>query len=268
MRTPNKLQPDDAGAWGGQLISISDLMAGLLFVFIVIVLVFAFKLNKATEEKQSAVAEFQNTREIRKGMLEAIKNALLAGGLDTTTFFIDPETGVLSLRERILFPSGSTELNPSGDVALTILADALVKVLPCYAGEPDSPHPDGCPDNAETGRIEAVFIEGHTDSIPVSPSSPFRNNWDLSTARAIKVFEEMTRRKPALDTLKNTASQPLFGISGYADRRPYGRDRTSNSTESGRAMNRRIDVRFIMSYPRDPDAVVDANAALKKSEMK
>jgi hypothetical protein len=70
----------------------------------------------------------------------------------------------------------------------------------------------------------------------------------------------MTRRRPALDDLKNAASQPLFGISGYADRRPYGKDRTSNATEAGRALNRRIDVRFVMTYPGDPDAAKDPDA--------
>jgi chemotaxis protein MotB len=262
MRKSAGRQSEDGGAWGGQLISISDLMAGLLFVFIVIVLVFAFKLNKATMEKQNVVDEFQSTRAIRNDMLDAIKERLLAAHLDSNSFFIDPDTGVLSLRENILFPSGSTDLNPTGDIALTILASALADVLPCYAGTMDSPGPSGCSEVAKTGRIEAVFIEGHTDSIPVSATSPFRNNWDLSTARAIKVFEEMTRRRPALDALKNAASQPLFGISGYADRRPYGKDRSANATDTGRARNRRIDVRFVMTYPRDPDAVKAANAEL------
>lgn len=268
MKKSSRRQFEDGGAWGGQLISLSDLMAGLLFVFIVIVIVFAYKLNTATKEKQSAVEEFQNTREIRQSMLNAIGVRLRAAGLDSSSFFIDPDTGVLSLRERILFPSGSTDLNANGEVAVTILADALASVLPCYAGLVDSPSPGGCPDKSETGRIEAVFIEGHTDSIAVSASSPFRDNWDLSTARAIKIFDEMTRRRVELDALKNAASQPLFGISGYADRRPHNRDRKSNSAEIGRARNRRIDVRFVMTYPRDPDAVKATNAELDKDKSR
>ena len=262
MRTTNRRPTQDAGAWGGQLISLSDLMAGLLFVFIVIVLVFAYKLNKATEAREDVVKEFRSTQAIRKSMLKAIEEGLIKEGLSSSDIAINLETGVLSLRERILFPSGSTDLSDDGRRALTILARVLKDVLPCYAGSYGSTPSTSCPEGSATGRLEAVFIEGHTDSIPVSEASRYGDNWNLSTARAISVFKEMTLKQSALDRLTNASAQPLFSISGYADRRPNAGDRQSNITDEGRALNRRIDVRFIMTYPRDPDAVRAANAEL------
>lgn len=260
MRSSGRRASQDAGAWGGQLISLSDLMAGLLFVFIVIVLVFAYKLNKATEAREDAVKEFRSTQAIRRNMLETIRENLEKHGI--TDIEINPETGVLSLREGILFPSGSTDLSIGGKEALSILALVLNDVLPCYAGSYDSVRLPGCADGLANGSLEAVFVEGHTDSIPVSGANRYRDNWNLSTARAIAVFSEMTLRQPSLDALKNAASQPLFSISGYSDRRPYSGDRRSNLTENGRALNRRIDVRFVMTYPRDPEAVSATNKEL------
>lgn len=262
MRPTNRRQSQDAGAWGGQLISISDLMAGLLFVFIVIVLVFAYKLNKATEAREDVVKEFRSTQAVRSSLLKTIHDNLVTRGLSTADIKIDPETGVLSLRERILFPSGSTDLSSEGKWALSVLALVLNDVLPCYAGTYSATAPPGCPDGSATGRLEAVFVEGHTDSIPVSGTNRYGDNWNLSTARAIAVFNEMTLQQPQLDAITNATSQPLFSISGYADRRPYGGDRRSNVSEEGRALNRRIDVRFVMTYPRDPEAVSATNEEL------
>lgn len=262
MRATNRKQTLDAGAWGGQLISLSDLMAGLLFVFIVIVLVFAYKLNKATEAREDVVKEFRSTQAIRRSMLEAIERGLIKEGLRSSDIAINLETGILSLRERILFPSGSTDLSEDGQRALTILARVLQDVLPCYAGTYGSVPLPTCPEGSATGRLEAVFIEGHTDSIPVSSASRYGDNWNLSTARAISVFKEMTLQQPELDRLTNSTSQPLFSISGYADRRPHTGDRRSNIKEEGRTLNRRIDVRFIMTYPREPDAVRATNTEL------
>ena len=242
----------ESGGWGGQLISLSDLMAGLLFIFILIVLVFAFELNRATRAQKAVVNEMTNTLSVREQLLRVIDEELQKEGLRVK---VNYENGVLSLPEGILFPSGSADLRPEGMVALEKLSKILSRVLPCYTGSPDDPLPPGCTSPANRGKLEAVFLEGHTDTVRVSAGAKFHSNWDLSAARSITVFEQMMLHSPDLDGLTNAAGQPLFSVSGYADRRPYGGDRMSNLTEEGRARNRRIDVRFIMTYPKKPDIV-------------
>jgi chemotaxis protein MotB len=34
-------------------------------------------------------------------------------------------------------------------------------------------------------------VDGHTDRIPISPGSPYRDNWELSQARALSVVRYM-----------------------------------------------------------------------------
>lgn len=78
----------------------------------------------------------------------------------------------------LLFPSGSARLEPEGEAQLERLAATLREVA---AEIP----PD----------IDWVLrVDGHTDRRPVGPGSPFRSNWELSTARAISVVEFLIRK--------------------------------------------------------------------------
>ncbi|MGE0174437.1 MAG: OmpA family protein [Oligoflexales bacterium] len=78
----------------------------------------------------------------------------------------------------------------------------------------------------ELGRN--ITIEGHTDSIPPKNLS----NWQLSALRATEILHFLISEH-SFPSTKLTAS-------GYADTKPMA----SNATESGRALNRRIEIRI------------------------
>lgn len=103
------------------------------------------------------------------------------------------------------FPSGSISLSKSGKSNLDKIL-AIVKNLE-----------------------RKVTVEGHTDSIP--PGGRL-NNWDLSALRSTSVLRRMIQNHnyPAT-TLK---------ASGYGDTKPIA----SNSTEEGRSLNRRIELKI------------------------
>ena len=98
------------------------------------------------------------------------------------------------------------------------------------------------------GAVETIFIEGHTDDVPIN-NSIFSSNWDLSTKRAINTWNTMQSAEPAINQLVNKNSQKIFSCSGYADTRPVN---TAKDVES-RRQNRRIDIRFSMSAPDATD---------------
>ena len=72
-------------------------------------------------------------------------------------------------------------------------------------------------------------IEGHTDNTPVSASSPYASNWELSAARAMNVLHYLAGFG---------VNERQFSIAGYADTRPM----YSDNTPEGRAYNRRVDI--------------------------
>ena len=72
-------------------------------------------------------------------------------------------------------------------------------------------------------------IKGHTDDTPVSSSSPYASNWELSAARAMNVLHYLA---------DFGVDERRFSIAGYADTRPM----FSNDTPEGRAYNRRVDI--------------------------
>jgi chemotaxis protein MotB len=117
----------------------------------------------------------------------------------------DPRGLVLSLPEAGSFPIGSADLTPAAEGALERLGVALAK-LP-----------------------NAVRIEGHTDDVPIH-TARFTSNWDLSTARAVRVVELFIERVGL--------SPDRLSAAGYAEYHP----RASNDSPAARARNRRVDI--------------------------
>lgn len=76
-----------------------------------------------------------------------------------------------------------------------------------------------------------VNATGHTDNIPPDSTSPYKDNWELSTARAVSVVKEL---------IKNQIDAKKIAASGKSEYEPI----TSNATDEGRAKNRRVELHF------------------------
>ena len=111
--------------------------------------------------------------------------------------------------DKILFDSGSADINPKGKELLRVLAKSL-------KGNED----------------QNIVIAGHTDNVPLSAylMKRFPSNWELSTARASAVarfFQEEGGIDPQ-----------WLSARGYSYYRPVA----PNDTEEGRRQNRRIEI--------------------------
>jgi chemotaxis protein MotB len=236
-------------------VSMTDLMIGLLFIFIIMLMSFAINFREAEtksreEEEKSRALQVEQDHTIRRltdnqdtleHILRSLEQSLLARGIVVR---VDPHRGILRLPEDILFDSGSATLSAGGRQAVAALAEALEAIVPCHAVVPGAAAA-AC-DADRHGRIEALLIEGHTDDVPLRPrpNSRFHNNWELSAARAIATYDELDRR--SLITLaRNDRGETLIGVGGYGEERPTA----SNASEEGRRANRRIDLRFLMAAP-------------------
>ena len=218
-------------------VSMTDMMVGLVFIFIILLMYFAVQFKQTTEQLTSA-------DETRRHILEQVETYLKAKGVPVE---IDRANGLLRLPDAILFDSAQSEPKPGGKVALGHLADALMQVLPCYSD--GVARPTACPPS--THKVESIFIEGHTDSDNLAATARLHDNWDLSVIRATNTFRELINRRPALSQLcekqpDSGACAPILSVSGYGPGRPID----LGVAPDAKAKNRRIDIRILMVSPR------------------
>ncbi len=76
-----------------------------------------------------------------------------------------------------------------------------------------------------------VSVQGYTDDRRPGPSSPFKDNWDLSAARAISVLHEL---------ILDGVNPARMSAAGFAQYQPLA----TNVTATGRAKNRRVELHF------------------------
>jgi flagellar motor protein MotB len=243
LRRPRPQESSEETVW----ISFSDLMTALLTVFMLAAVALVFSLTqeqnalsqaKADAEAAKADAEQAKARgdrfdamltglgtseRVRMSMVAEIRDALAARGIHVE---VDQGNTVLRVPIDLLgFDSGSSEILPQHQAnALTIgavIAEVLVK-------------------DDRYQELDTVFVEGHTDDVPIE--GLFGGNWGLSANRAISLWRLWEDYLPTdLESLVGHTGERLFSVSGYAETRPVVAVQT---TESDRAANRRIDIRF------------------------
>jgi len=113
---------------------------------------------------------------------------------------------VITVDSGVLFPLGQAGLSPGGQRIMDDVAKLLL---------------------ASGGRGN-VRVEGYTCDLPVGPRSDFRNNWWLSSARALTALEALEGRGFPSERLS---------AAGYGEYRPIA----PNDHEANRARNRRVD---------------------------
>lgn len=269
----------------GYLVSVGDMMSGLLFIFIITLMVFAinFHIEKTKKEREAKklvqiqeqkdvetkkLIEIQKQKDeqterlkriqkqlidaksVRKELLEDLKESLKKNGVIVR---IDVDKGLLRVPEAILFESGKAEFQEGGKETLEKLAKNLAERLPCYSGKRSDKKPDRCLGKRfKPGRLEAVLVEGHTDNVSIK-GGKYDDNWDLSAKRSIVTYRHILEVNPEMGNLLNSDDESLLGVSGYADTRPV----IKHDKETPEPFNRRIDLRFIVAPPPPEAAFVD-----------
>ena len=220
----------------GFFVSMTDMMVGMLFLFILMLMFFALKFNEAAVLINKTNEDLKSAEETRTEILQDLQRSLKDKGIAVE---IDVENGILRLPENILFESNRSDLTGPGREAIVVLGRSLGAVLPCFASIPGVIRPNICSDT--THSVEAIFVEGHTDS-----DGDDALNWNLSVQRGINTYNAMIDGTPVLAQLRNTKSQAILSVSGYGKQRPV----RLNDTVENKRQNRRIDLRFIMTTPK------------------
>ena len=218
-RTPQ----NEPAAQDNFTVSISDLMSGLLAIFILVLSYFILNFSQVT-------AQLTQNDMTRAKLLRFLQEEMNRSGIKVE---IDERHGILRISEGVLFDVGLADVKPQGQIVIKKFGGALEVALELEEFK---------------GRVETIFIEGHTDNVPIV-TEIFPSNWELSTKRAINTWLTMSGANPRLAWFPNEKGEIIFSVSGYADTRPIA----DNSTAEGRRDNRRIDIRFSMAPPTEED---------------
>ena len=152
-------------------------------------------------------SQFGGVSQRAEDQLEQIRSNLseeITQGL--AEVFRDGESIIIRLTDQSGFESGSANLRTDFTSLLDSVGDSLA------------------------GASGLIQIEGHTDNVAMSFGNRYRNNWDLSSARAASVADYLQDG--------GSIAPGSMVIKGFADTRPIA----SNDTATGRSENRRIEV--------------------------
>ena len=168
------------------------------------------QVQDAIIDEEAAVIESQAAALAAIGGTRAAVVAILEYQINDGTVVVEVDDGVLliNLSAEILFASGSSQLGPDGRGVLGQVAVELGK-LPYQ-----------------------VVVGGYTDNVPIGAAlrARYPTNWDLAGARAVSVVRFLEDQGVSGKRLVAASFGPNSPVA-------------SNDTPSGRARNRRIELR-------------------------
>jgi len=166
--------------------------------------------NTNTEQVQELIdtleaKKLQESEALAEKIAEAVTENNLDGEIDID---FTSEYVSLTLKGTFVFASGSADIKKEAYTTL----DKVGMILEKYGKS-------------------IIEIEGHTDNVPIS-NAQFANNNELSSFRALAVFDYLL--------LNSNLDPAKLKHSGRGEYVPIA----DNSTEAGRAINRRVEIKI------------------------
>jgi chemotaxis protein MotB len=128
----------------------------------------AERLRAQLEERNQRLVELEQILNAKEAQMNALRDAISAAlyGFEKEGLSVYIKDGMVyvSMDEKLLFQTGSIQVDPRGVQALKKLAEVLE-------------------DNPDI----KITVEGHTDDVPVRTNASYADNWDLSVKRATSI---------------------------------------------------------------------------------
>lgn len=195
------------------LVCYSDLITNVMLFFLVMWILQLMENRKQVQQQlEEAFGKETTAERVKERAAEAVQQAkeeavaeTLADELkDVGEVKVTQSFVRLSLPGPILFAFADDALSGEGRGVLSKVADTLKRVP------------------------NEVIVEGHTDDRPVT-GGPFRDNMQLSMARAYSVIRQLSQ---------SGVPGPRLVGTGYGPSRPVA----DNKTADGRRLNRRVEI--------------------------
>lgn len=223
-------------------LSVSDLMTGLVMVFVLVLLAVLHWRGEQHERQQDKLRQREQQALALKKRLATVESRVRAAlGVRASLVKelrrhfesvrervdVDPRTGAIRIGESVLFEFNSSELKGNGKKVVSDVYGKLEKAL-FRSGFPYKQH------------LAAISIEGHASQERLRKQTPERiradylNNLALSQARAQAVLDFLS----GVSNVRQTELRRYAVAVGYG----YARPRKVNDRSSPE--NRRIEITF------------------------
>lgn len=169
------------------------------------------KLRAELESRNQRLVELEQILNSKEAQMNTLKDAITKAlyGFEQEGLSVYTKDGMLyvSMDEKLLFQTGSIQVDPRGVEALKTLAGVL-----------------------EKNKDINITVEGHTDIVPVRANASFADNWDLSVKRATSIVRIL---------LDNSSIDPKRLVaSGRGEYLPLD----PGSTSEAKRKNRRTEI--------------------------
>ena len=167
------------------------------------------KLEKELEYRKSVIHMQDEVIKLLDDPNNTIASSLKSRMDEDAVEVVPTEKGFkVIILEKILYDSGSYEINTEGRRLLSLLAQTL-----------------------NQSRTQSIVVEGHTDNLPLKTDLMIKSpsNWELSAVRASKVARIL--QEEGIDPRR-------LSVKGYSYFAPIA----PNDTPEGRRQNRRIEI--------------------------
>jgi chemotaxis protein MotB len=134
----------------------------------------------ALADREAKLAELQKEIAAKDSAMASLKGRVsrALSGFEGKGLTVEQRNGriYVSMDNKLLFPSGSAVVDSKGRDAISQLAKAI-----------------------ENEKDLSILVEGHTDTDKISAGSSYKDNWDLSVARAtsvVRIIQESSKVDP------------------------------------------------------------------------
>lgn len=161
------IEYEDTNYW----LSIGDLMASILIIFILLFISKTLETGKQLQKKEEIIESFTS---IKNKIIAKLKNEFEKENIKID---IDPQTGAIKIDDKILFNTGEFIIKPEGKKYLDNFIPIYVKLL--------------LEDKEIKNEIAQIIVEGHTDDV-----GSYIYNMELSQKRAFEVVKYIYTNMP------------------------------------------------------------------------
>jgi chemotaxis protein MotB len=182
------------------------------------------EISKKRIQESTPIESQDETSETVNRVQQAVgeANEMMEKGHGPAITLDDAQEGfVIKLPASLLFKSGSATIENQDALLFLKRVALIIEELP---------------------KTMNVSVQGHTDNQGPGKNSTYKDNWELSSARAISVLQEL---------LLDGIAPNIISSAGFAEYKPLA----TNATESGREKNRRVELHFFGTKDDTEDTV-------------